>query len=130
MLDIENIVYSRIVAQMPSSTKTKYTNLNYTMSDRQPTNPKFPSVYVHLMNATEMGNGLNNTDINGVLASFQIEVTDNEKQANCKAVMDEVTKIMKSMRFETVSMPVFNNTESVYRIVARFRRVVMALDKL
>lgn len=130
MLDVEQIVYSRIVAQMPDTIKTKYPNLNYTTSDRQGSTPKFPNVYVHMMPSAESAVTLDGTDIDGVLASFQIDVVDNEKQSNAKKVMDEVVKIMKSMHFEVTAMPSFENTPSVYRQVARFRRQIMALDKL
>lgn len=130
MLDIETIVFSRIKAILTSKLKTKYPDISFTTSDRVLTDAKFPNVYVHLMGSQEIGNDLENTFINGVLATLQIETADNQSQTKAKEVMNEVVNVMKGMRFSIVAMPEFNNTESTYRSVARFRRTIGNLDTL
>lgn len=129
MTDIENIIYSRVIGGMPEKTKEKFPDLNFTTSDKLATNPKFPSVYIHSLGGSESGRDLKGIEINGVLTTIEVSVYDNAKQSNCKSVMDEIVKIMKSMRFEIVTMPEFRN-QNTYRQVARFRRNIMALDKL
>ena len=130
MLDIETIVYSRIKAILTKKLKTKYPNISFTTSDKVSGNPQFPNVYVHMMSSQEIGGDLEGNTINGVLASFQIETTDNETQTRAKDVMNNVVEVMKSMRFEVTSMPESMNTNTSYRCVARFRRTIGKLDKL
>ena len=130
MLDIESIVFSRISAKATQKLKTKYPNISFTTSDKVSKNPKFPNVYVHMLSSPEIGEYLENNTINGVLATFQIETTDNELQTIAKDVMNEVVKIMKGMRFSVIAMPEFQNTSNTKRCVARFRRTIGNLDIL
>jgi hypothetical protein len=130
MLDIETIVFSRIKAILTSKLKTKYPNISFTTSDKVTGEPKFPNVYVHMMGSQETGEDLENNTINGVLATFQIETTDNQSQSRAKDVMNEVVGVMKGMRFSVIAMPEFNNTDSTFRSVARFRRTIGNLDTL
>lgn len=130
MYDIESRVYSRLVNKVPSNLKNKYPKLNFTKDDRVINNAKFPCVYVHEMTSQEQGQDLQNTDICAVLSTFQIEVYDNESMDNAKKVMDYVCETMKSMRYSIISMPEFKNTDSTYRRVARFRRLIGSLDTL
>ena len=130
MLDIETIVFSRVKAILTSKLKTKYPDISFTTSDKVKDKPKFPNVYIHMLGSQETGEDLENNTINGVLATFQIETTDNETQTRAKEVMDEVIKVMKSMRFSIISMPEFQNTDTAYRRVARCRRIIGNLDTL
>lgn len=130
MLDIQETVFSRVKNKYPAKLKTKYPNTFFTTSDRVAKDPKFPTVYVHEMNGKEQGRDLDGTKINAVLSTFQIEVTDNASMSNATEVMNYVVSVMKSMRYEVVTMPEFNNTPDSYRKVARFRRMVACSDVL
>lgn len=130
MLDIETVVFSRIKAKATSKLKTKYPNISFTTSDKVSSDPKFPNVYVHMMGSQEIGEDLENNTINGVLATFQIETTDNQSQSRAKDVMNIIVGIMKEMRFSINSMPEINNTDSAYRCVMRCRRTIGNLDTL
>lgn len=131
MLDmLESQVYTRIKTQFPSKLKEKYKNINFTTENKVDALPRFPTVYIHEMPGMETGADLQGGTINAVWSSFQIEVTTNTKMNEAKEVMDEVVRIMKTMRFQVTSMPEFQNTDSVYRRVARFRRIIGADDVL
>lgn len=130
MLDIETRVFSRVKNKYPATLKTKYPNTSFTTSDRVATNPKFPTVYVHEMGSVELGRDLDGTTINAVRSTIQIEVTDNESMARAREVMHSVVEIMKTMRYEVTTIPEFNNTPEIYRVVARFRRVLGSGDVL
>lgn len=121
---ISPIVTSRVKFQGIEALKTKYPDLNYTTSDKVEDDPKFPSVYIHELPGGEQGQDLEGATINAVLSAFQIDVTDNVSQARVNNVMTEVIKSMKSMRYEVIAFPEFNNSGGVYRASARFRRVV------
>ena len=130
MYDIEARVYSRVKNKYPQNLKQKFPDTFFTRDNRVKDDPQFPTVYVHQLSSVEQGQDLQNDDICAILSTFQIEVTDNESMDNAKEVMDNVCKTMKSMRFSIVSMPEFRNTQDVYRIVGRFRRLIASLDTL
>lgn len=131
MLDsLESQIFSRIKANFSEKIKKKYPDLNFTTSDKTPTKAKFPTVYIHFMESPEIGSDLDGTSINGITATFQIEVTDNQSQTRSDEVSKETLRIMKTMRFKAVGMPFHDNSGDTYRTVSRFRRPIGAGDIL
>lgn len=131
MLDsIETQVFSLIKAKFSTKIKVKYKDLNFTTSDRSSTKPKFPTVYIHLLESPEIGSDLDGTSVNGINATFQIDVTDNQSQTRADEVAKEILKVMKSMRFKSVGMPFHDNSGDTYRTVGRYRRPIGAGDIL
>lgn len=129
MLDsIESQIFSLIKAKFPDRVKKKYQDLNFTTIDKSSTKPKFPTVYIHLMEPTEAGETLEGSSLNAVNASFQIDVSDNQSQARADEVAKEILKIMKSMRFSAKPLPFHNNAGDVYRTTARYQRIIGAGD--
>lgn len=125
MLDsLETQIFSLAKAKFSAKIKAKYPDLNFTTSDRSSTKPKFPTVYVHFMESPEIGSTLEGTEIPGINATFQIEVTDNQSQTRADEVSKEILKVMKSMRFKPVGMPFHDNSGDTYRTVSRYRRVI------
>lgn len=125
MLDsIETQVFSLIKAKFSAKIKAKYKDLNFTTSDRSSTKPKFPTVYIHLLESPEIGSTLEGTEIPGINATFQIDVTDNQSQARADEVAKEILRIMKTMRFKPVGMPFHDNSGDTYRTVSRYRRPI------
>lgn len=126
--DISSIVFTRVKVQFSGTIKAKYPDLYFTNSDKTQATPKFPTVYVHEVGSIEQGQDLDNTGINAVLSTFQIEVIDSKNQARANEIMGEIVRIMKGMRFSITAMPEFQNTDSTYRSVARFRRMISEND--
>lgn len=133
--EIDTTVLSRLRSRGYTDLKKKYTNINFTDNDRAPTDPKFPTVYYINISSAERGQTLDGKSMNALLHSVQIEVSDNgtpvaNKPQNyaTKDVMSKICEYMKDMGYEIVNMPFFQNTDSVYRMVARFRRVIGAND--
>ena len=125
MLDrIESQIFSLIKSRFSPTLKKNYPDLNFTTSDKTPTEAKFPTVYIHLTAATEAGETLEGANINAVNAMFQIEVTDNQKQARADEVAKEILRVMKTMRFDVKMLPEHMNTGGVYRTVAQYRRKI------
>lgn len=129
----ENIfpsIMTRLKVESEKALGSTFTDLEITDEIVTPTNPKFPTILALELPNTEQGNTLENVDIAALMYGVQIEVTDNKKQANAKRVMNEVVKIMKSMRFSVVQMPEVTYSQGVYRSVARFRRIIADGDNL
>lgn len=130
MPEVESKVYSRIKYGFSEEIKKQYPDLNFTTNNRALVDPKFPCVYIHLASCAEVGQDLDNTSINGGDYMFQIDVYDNKSQSRADTIMDEIVRIMKSMRFNIPEMPTFDNTQSEYRAVARFERIIGSGDIL
>lgn len=127
---LESQIFSRIKANFSERIKKKYSDLNFTTSNRAPTKAKFPTVYIHFMESQETEETLDGTDVNAVTASFQVDVSDNQSQARADEVAREVLRIMKSMRFRAVGMPFHDNSGDTYRTVTRYRRIIASGDIL
>lgn len=130
IIDLDSIVFTRIKSNLTNELKTQYPDLFVTNSDRTPTEPKFPTVYIHPLNGVEVGATLEGNTINGVMYTLQIEVTVTKSQSQARNVMSTIINIMKKMMFAVMGTPEFVNTEETYRQIARFRRTIGANDKL
>ncbi len=117
-------VFTRIKAEVKKKLGNKYADINFTTSNTMLVDPKFPNVYVRKLQGAEMGQTLDGLSVNAVQSNIQIEVTDNESELRAQEVADEVCMVMKSMRYQMVGEPYPDNSQGVYRIVARFSRVV------
>lgn len=129
----ENIfpsIMTRLKVESKKALGSTFTDLEVTDEIVAPTNPSFPTILALELPNTEQGNDLVNVDIVALMYGIQIEVTDNKKQANAKQVMNEVIKIMKSMGFSVLSMPEITYANNVYRLVARFKRIIANGDNL
>lgn len=129
---LETQVLSLIKARFSPKIKSKkeYANLNFTTSSKATTTAKFPTVYVHMMESPEVSGTLEGSDICGINATFQIEVTDNENQNRADEISREILRIMKTMRFRVMGMPIHDNTQDAYRTISRYRRVMGSGDLL
>lgn len=133
--EIDTTVLSRLRSRGYTDLKKKYKNINFTDNDRAQTTPKFPTVYYINISSAERGQTLDGKSMNALLHSVQIEVSDNgtpvaNKPQNyaTKDVMSNICEYMKDMGYDIVNMPFFQNTDTVFRMVARFRRVIGAND--
>ena len=100
MLDsIETQVFSLIKAKFSAKIKAKYPDLKFTMVDKSSTKPKFPNVYIHLLPSNTIGKTLEGNAIEGIDATFQVDVQDNQSQQRATEVSNEVLRVMVSMGF-------------------------------
>lgn len=129
--DITSIVFTRVKAIVNKKLKTKYPDINFTTSSVASTDPKFPTVYVKRMQGAERGQDLEGTQVNAMLVTFQVEVTDNVSDTRAQEVADSVCEVMKSMRFQILGEPFPDNTQrGVFRNVARYQRAIGYNDVL
>lgn len=127
--EIDTTVLSRLRSRGYADLRKNYPNINFTDDDRAPIDPKFPTVFYINISSAERGQTLDGKTMNALLHSVQIEVSDNSQtNATVKAVMSKICDYMKDMGYEIVNMPFFQNTDTVFRMVARFRRTIGAND--
>ena len=129
---ISSVVFSRIKNEFSSSLKTKYkmTSSNFSTVGSSDTQAVFPFVYIQLLPSTEQGQDIEGNEINAGLFTFQIEVTDNQKQVIAKEIMSEVKRIMKSMRFTVQPTPDIQDTKDTHRAIMRCNRRIGSSDIL
>lgn len=127
--EIDTTVLSRLRSRGYADLRNKYPNINFTDDNRAPIDPKFPTVYYINISSAERGQTLDGKSMNALLHSVQIEVSDNSQtNSTVKTVMSKICDYMKDMEYEIVNMPFFQNTDTVLRMVARFRRTIGAND--
>ena len=122
--NIETTVFSRVKIEGTIALKKTFPNINYTAENASDGEPTFPSVYVQELPAVETGQDLEGNAINGVISSFQVDVSDNKDKQNCKTVMGKVIESMKGMRFEVTALPIYRKEGNVWIGTARFRRTI------
>lgn len=130
MLLIESRVFSKIKTEFSPQIKVKYPDLTFTTEQNIDSEPKFPTVYIHMLPSEEIGQDLTNETINGIRANFQIDVSDNQNNNRTKEVMVEVIRIMKTMRFNIQEMPYYEKRNQTYYSIARASRVIGSGDIL
>lgn len=128
VVDLDNIIYTRIDSKLEKAFRAKYPDMYVTNSDVNKGVAKFPTIYIHILPNAEVGQDLDNSTINAVMYGMQLEVSSTN-QIHVKDIMSELVNIMKSMRFEITAMPEFRNQDTLYRQVCRVRRVIGANDK-
>ena len=133
IMRIPLMVFTNIKNDFSQVIKEKYniTDKNFTAVGSNDTPAVFPFIYVQLMSANEEGEDLEGTSINAGSFSIQIDVIDNQSQTRAREVMTELLGIMKSMRFQCVSIPSFiTSTNDTRRMTARFSRIIGVNDVL
>ena len=128
--DIETIMLTKVKNYVTRKVKIKYPNLFFTTSDRNQSNPKFPTVMIRDLGSAERGNDLENIHINAYQCTIQVDVIDNESQNRAKEVMQHIIDEMKKNSFSIITAPMQDNNYDTYRVVSRFRREIGWNDTL
>ena len=126
-------VFTKIKTDFSETIKETYsmTDKNFSTVGSSDTPAVFPFVYVQGLPASEQGQDLCGTSINGGLFTFQIDVYSNKTQTEARKVMSEIIRIMKNIGFEIIAMPSFEGTQdNTHRMTARFRRLIGANEIL
>ena len=121
--DLGKQIYSVIRVNVKQRLSSLYNNLNITNKSKSVGTPQFPTIYIHELPGTEVGQDLEGTSINGIMITFQVEVTTNEDEAEIRKIMGVVADEFKRMHFQTVSLLDIDDSGEVIRGIARFRRI-------
>lgn len=126
-------VFTKIKTEFSQTIKDTYkmTDKSFSTVGSSGTPAVFPFVFVQLLPATEQGQDIEGTSINGGMFTFQVDIIDNQSQSNARKSMTEIVRIMKTMGFNVNSMPSFQNTtDNTHRMTARFMRLIGESDTL
>lgn len=121
---LESTIFTIVKTRLTKTLGNTFPKLYCTMSPVTQSAAQFPTVYIHSADWIEAGNDLRNDDIHAVLLTMQIDIVANSTLTDAKKVTNECINIMKSLRFNVLSMPVYSSTENLYTGVLRFRRYI------
>ena len=124
--DVQTTIYSRVKAILTAKLRSKYPDLFITDNDEVPTDPKFPSVYIHFLQPAERGQDIEGKGVNAIYLTAEVSVTATKAQGMSvtREVAYETMDAFKSMSF-TATMPSFENDGSgTKRMIARYSRVI------
>lgn len=125
--DIETKVFSKI-KENGQELKKNFPNIFFTTENESDTPAKFPTVYLEELSGTERGRDLEGNRVNAYMATFQINISHNDKKSHVRRVMNNCMDTMKKLRFEIVGTPIYSRSEGVWTGVARFRRTIGSGD--
>ncbi|MBO4541947.1 MAG: hypothetical protein J5725_02065 [Bacteroidales bacterium] len=123
-------ILNRVFTQVSYMLKKKYTTLNCTTKGENIGNAKFPTMYMKELPAVEMANDLDNTTVNAILHTIEIQVYTKNDETMCKNIMNDAVLEMKRFRYNVTAMPIVETSDTVSTGVARFRRMVGSGDTL
>lgn len=102
----------------------KFGEAYFTTSDKMPTKPKFPVIYLKKMQNSAQGRTLEDSRVNAILSTFQIEIYTNTNQTDAEIVADVVADFMIDMGYEMVGDPFPDNTADVFKNTSRWQRLI------
>lgn len=124
--DVQTKVFSKVKAILTANLKGIYKDLYITDDDETPSDPKFPTVYIHFLQPSERGQTLDGQLINAINLTAEVKVTTTKAQGmtTCKRVAYEVMDAFKSMYF-IATMPDFENDGTGTKtMIARYSRII------
>lgn len=130
VFDVQSLIYSRAKAIILSKLKSKYKDLTVTDNDKEASDAKFPTVYIHFLQPYERGEDLEGTEVNAIslTAEVNVAVTEAQGMSTAREVSAVVLDAFKSMRFRA-TMPDFENDGTgTKRMIARYSRVIGSSD--
>lgn len=128
IFDITSIVFTRLQYKVSKKLKTEFPNIQFTTSSVNQIT-KFPTIFFNEMQGNEIGRNLDNDVINGVNASYQVEIYSDKSQEVCRKIAKEVVTVMKDLHF-TSTTPIFQNESTTYRLILMFNRSIGSEDIL
>ena len=129
LLKTEEIFYTLVSDNISQEIKTKYTDLQITTDPQDLDEPKFPTIYIQMLESGEVSHNLVNEEISGIRANFQIDIYATEKVV-AKEMADEIIRVLKSLAFYINAMPYTMFANGVYRTIIRCNRVIGSGDTL
>jgi len=104
---------------------------NFPMEEMNNTPTEFPTVFFHEISQIETGNDLDNSGINAVMETIEVQVITNDSLSENKDITATATLLMKQMRFNAVALPTYlKEGENIRRSISRFRRVIGCDDEV
>lgn len=125
VLDIESKIFSKVRGRTMGKLIKEYPNIRFTTNGEnvEPIT-QFPTVYIHEIDSTPIGNDLEAEGVNGVLSSFEVKVTVNTDKDDAVEVMRYIFNAMIELGYLPVGNPISSTSDKMYYSIGRFRRTI------
>lgn len=130
--ELESKIFSIVKARTEKALLKEFPNARYTVTSLPKGDfTQYPTIFIHELPSDEVGNDLDNTTINALLYTMQIEVYTNTSQSDARQISAYIGNAFKQLHFEVTSMPEFSaNGQTYYCSIMRVRRVIGSGDIL
>lgn len=116
---------SKIFTLVSTAMKTKNPDVNYTSKSSSTAITEFPTVVIKEIRQDEVGMDLDNTTVNAVRESIQIEVySDKNTSAECESLSRQAYMVMKQLRFNGTGRGILFRDGDIWERVDTFERVI------
>ena len=126
--DLESKLFTKIKYELCGKSDAPYPNLNCTTVSKADTPTKFPTLYFHELQPSEVGADLEGKSINAVYETIEIQVFSNQSEKECKDIVTSAIGVMKSMSFGIAMFPDPQTTDKVSFAITRCRRIIAQGD--
>lgn len=126
--EIESTIFTIVQYNLKTKSGAPFPKLTCTTASASELPSQFPTLYLHELNPLEMGQDLENNEINSILHSVEIKVFSNKSEAEVKNIMAAAILEMKKLRYSVTLFPDPTTTNKVSSAVARFRRSIAQGD--
>ena len=127
---IESTIFTIVQYNLKTRTDAPFPGLNCTTANAKETPSTFPTLYLHELTPLEESQDLENTEINSILHSVEIQVYSNKSEAEVRNIMASAIAEMKKLRYSVTLFPDPITNNKVSKAVARFRRAIAKDDIL
>lgn len=128
--EIESTVYTIVQYHLKTKRDAPFPNLTCTTASTSEMPSKFPTLYLHELAPLEQGQDLENTEINSILHSVEIQVFSNKSETEVRNILAAAISEMKKLRYSVTLFPDPTTINNVSSAVVRFRRAIAKGDSL
>lgn len=128
---VKKRVFDKIKKASKPYIEEKYPNAKFTSQAVTETPSQFPCIEIIELPGVEVGNTLDNGEVSGYRATFQINVYSEKSENISWDVMSEIlSHFKKDLHFSIVATPISANIDGIWRFTARCRRTIGAGDTI
>lgn len=125
--EIESTIFTTLEYKLALAEDAPYPELNCTTSSQNESLENvadFPTLYVHLLPLVVIGNDLENTTINAVNATVELQVYSDKSENQCRKIMTDAIMELKKLHFNVPMLPDPQTSDKKYFAIARCSRVI------
>lgn len=116
---------SRIFTLVKTEMKKKYPDVNYTSKSTSAAISQFPTIVIKEIDQRELGMDLDNTTVNAVRETIQIEVySDQNASSECESLSRQAFMVMKKLRFNGTGRGILFRDGDIWERADTFVRVI------
>lgn len=116
---------SKIFTLVSAELKKKNPNVNYTSKSSSTAITEFPTIVIKELRQDELGMDLDNTTVNAVRESIQVEVySDKPSSSECESLSRQAYMAMKKLRFNGTGRGVLFRDGDIWERFDTFERVI------